>query len=129
MQEIWKTLTTNKDDGWQRYNWTKKRMHCSIQVVKPISKCFTYLILKNIYRSMTMAYRNGPNELSIWCCLFQDRILCTKVNMSVHPDEIIFCEKSSTKQIFYPRQKIKLDRLAISTKRDVKYFKKESHFE
>ena len=47
--------------------------------------------------------------------------------MSVHPDEIIFCEKSSTKQIFYPRQKIKLDRLAISTKRDVKYFKKESH--
>ena len=61
--------------------------------------------------------------------IFQDRILCTKVNMSVHPDEIIFCEKSSTKQIFYPRQKIKLDRLAISTKRDVKYFKKESHFE
>ena len=26
--------------------------------------------------------------------IFQDRILCTKVNMSVHPDEIIFCEKS-----------------------------------
>ena len=46
------------------------------------------------YIHLTMTYKNGPNELSIWCCLFQDRILCTKVKMSVHPDDIIFCEKS-----------------------------------
>ena len=39
---------------------------------------------------------------------------------------ILYFVKNHTKQIFYPRQKIKLDRLGILTKRDVKYFKKSN---
>ena len=38
----------------------------------------------------------------------------------------LYFVKNHTKQIFYPRQKIKLDRLGILTKRYVKYFKKSN---
>ena len=125
MQEIWKTLTTNKDDGWQRYNWTKKRMHCSIQVVKPISK-FSHTWFWKIYTDqwqwhIKMDQMNYQSDVVFFRIEFSAR-KWTWVSIQM----ILYFVKNHTKQIFYPRQKIKLDRLGILTKRYVKYFKKSN---
>ena len=124
MQEIWKTLTTNKDDGWQRYNWTKKRMHCSIQVVKPISK-FSHTWFWKIYTSDNWHIKMDQMNYQSDVVFFRIEFSARKWKW-VSIQMILYFVKNHTKQIFYPRQKIKLDRLGILTKRYVKYFKKSN---